>query len=145
MRTLKTTLLFLSIVLVSCSVGPKKINYGTDACHFCKMSIVSQQHAAQIVTAKGKVYMYDAIECMIQDLEERENQKIQHYLVCDFQNPSELIDAKNANYLISPSYPSPMGANLSAFTNEKYISELLGEEEGETYLWDDVKQVIETK
>lgn len=132
----------LSIVLLSCSISPKEINYGSDACHSCKMNIVSQQHAAQIVTSKGKVYLYDAIECMIQDLEEREKQKIEYYLVCDFQKPSQLIEAKEAKYLICPALPSPMGANLSAFKNKDEISNIQEANNCKTYGWKEIKEVI---
>ena len=59
------TILFLS--LAACTVAPVPINFGSDGCHFCKMTIVDKQHAAELVTSKGKAYKYDAIECMIDD------------------------------------------------------------------------------
>ena len=66
MKTLKHYI-FISLLLLvfSCNVSPKPIDYGSDGCHFCKMTIVDKVHAAEIVTKKGKVYMFDATECMI--------------------------------------------------------------------------------
>ncbi len=66
----------LSFLLVSCKVEESPINYGKDACKYCKMKIVDQQHAAEIVTKKGKPFKYDAIECMVRDIkDEKEKMK----------------------------------------------------------------------
>ncbi len=64
---MKFVLLLLSLLffVVGCSVEESPINYGKDACNFCKMNIVDKQHAAEIVTSKGKPFKYDAIECMV--------------------------------------------------------------------------------
>ncbi len=112
-------ILSLTVIFASCSIEPSKIEYGTDACHFCQMTIVEKTHAAQIVTKKGKSYKYDAVECMLNDLEDRDNSTIALFLVTDYLNPTNLIDAKMATYLISPAIKSPMGANLSAFKTKE--------------------------
>ena len=53
-----TILIGVITMLLACSVEPKPINYGRDACHFCKMTIVDNQHAAEIITLKGKAFKY---------------------------------------------------------------------------------------
>ena len=40
----------LLLLTTGCKVEPKPIAYGKEGCHFCSMTIVDQQHAAQIVT-----------------------------------------------------------------------------------------------
>ena len=60
----------LLFTVSSCEVKPVPINFGTDTCHFCKMTIVDQQHAAQYVTKKGKQFKFDAVECLLNDLSE---------------------------------------------------------------------------
>lgn len=107
----------LSIAFYSCEIKPQEINYGKDFCQYCRMTIVDQQHAAQVVTQKGRVYKYDAIECMINDLKDWDRPVVELYLVADYEQPGTLIDAQKAAYLISEEIPSPMGANLSAFTS----------------------------
>ena len=109
----------LLLVFTSCNVGPEAINYGSDGCHFCKMTIVDKIHAAEVVTAKGKVYKFDATECMINFLNEFDTSTIALYLSNNFTNPEELIDATQATFLISKNVPSPMGAFLSAFKNKE--------------------------
>src|SRR5690606_18561210 len=111
--------IFLSIITLlfaSCNVSPQPINFGSDACHFCNMTIVDRQHASQLVTTKGKAFKYDAIECMVHSLQDEfKNTEMAHYLVADFNQPGELTDATKASYLVSEKLQSPMGANLSAF------------------------------
>ena len=104
--------------IMGCSVSPKPIDYGHIACHYCSMTIVDKQHAAQLVTTKGKVFNFDAVECMMNQLKDDQTE-MALFLVNDFDRPGELVDAKNATYLISENIPSPMGAFLSAFSEEK--------------------------
>ncbi len=106
-------------VLMSCTVKPQKIEYGKDACSFCKMSIVETKFAAEIVTNKGRASKYDAVECMLNDIKDKEEKSLAYILVTDYSNPKQLIDATKATYLISKEIKSPMGANLSAFVNKK--------------------------
>ena len=127
--------LSLLLLLVGCEIKPEKINYGTDACHFCKMTIVDTQHAAQFVTTKGKAYKFDAIECMVNQLKSWDGPKIKLTLVSDYSNQAELIDAKDATYLISESIPSPMGAFLSSFKKKENAERIKSESGGEILTW----------
>jgi copper chaperone NosL len=57
--------IFIMIMLIACNPERKPIQYGEDKCAFCRMSIVDQRFGGEIVTQKGKVYMFDAVECMV--------------------------------------------------------------------------------
>jgi len=144
MKTLKiiTTLVVLGL-LWSCNISPKPIEYGQDACHFCKMTIVDKMHAAEVVTAKGKVYKFDATECMINFLNEFDTSTIALYLSNNFTNPEELIDATQATFLISKNVPSPMGAFLSAFKNKEDAIKLQAKKDGEIYSWESLLKKFE--
>ncbi len=137
------TVLTLLIVGISCSVEPTEINYGKDGCHFCKMTIVDNQHAAQIVTTKGKAYKYDAIECMLNDLKQRNEADIALFLINDYSEPGKLIPAQTAVYLISREIPSPMGAFLSGFSSEEKAAKVKAEHGGTLYNWASVKKEME--
>ena len=130
-----STILFL-LLIASCSTGPKPINYGEDACEFCRMTIVDNQHAAQLVTQKGKNYKYDAIECMVNDLNSWKRPPVKFHLVADYTNPGTLTDALTASYLISEEIPSPMGANLSAFSSESERNKTQKSAGGERLNWE---------
>lgn len=135
--------LFLSLVfLASCgNPEPQPIEYGKEQCYYCKMNIVDNQHASEIVTKKGKAFKYDAIECMLNDLANRDDSEIALYLVCDYAQPGVLIDATQAHFLISKEIPSPMGANLSAFKSEQTAQKTQKEKTGDVYDW----EILRTK
>lgn len=133
-------LAFALLLLISaCAVEPQPINYGQDACHYCKMNIVDSQHAAEYVTAKGKVYKFDAIECMLNQMRDVDQSSIALYLVTDYAQPGELVDAQTGTYLISESIPSPMGAFLTGFSTEENAVSTHKEVDGELYKWDQLK------
>lgn len=120
---------------VSCDVKPKEISYGEAACDFCRMTIVDNQHAAQLVTNKGKVFNFDAAECMINYTNEIDNNTIGLLLVSDYNHPGILIDVESATFIISKAIPSPMGANLSAFSDSEDAEKIQKEKGGNLYDW----------
>lgn len=132
-----TTLVLIAtaLLLTACSVEPEPIAYGSDACVFCRMTIVDKTHAAQMVTKKGKQYKYDAIECLVQHLPDWELETIAHLKVADFGAPGVMVDAETATYLISPGIRSPMGANLSAFGHPDAAEAARVEHSGELHAW----------
>lgn len=139
----KPTLFSILVIfgLISCEVKPSEINYGTDSCHFCKMTIVDQSYAAQIVTTKGRAYKYDAIECMVQSMPQWQSSDLQYLLVTDITTPKKLIDATKAYYLISDALPSPMGANLSGFQREQDRNQYLLGNSDRGLNWQELKEI----
>lgn len=139
-------LFIVSILLMSsCAISPEPIVYGSDGCHFCSMTIVDQQHAAQFVTKKGKSFKFDATECMMNQLRAIDNNTIALFLVTDYENPGALIDATTATYLISENIPSPMGAYLSAFKSKEVAENVKNENQGELYTWESLKEKFKKK
>ena len=145
-KTLKKLTAFVALfIMLGCSVGPQPIEYGQDGCHFCKMTIVDKLHAAEIVTKKGKVYKFDATECMINFLDEFDISIVKLYLSNNYSNPEELIDATKATFLISENVPSPMGAFLSAFKNKEDAIKVQAEKSGEIYTWNELLTHLKNK
>lgn len=140
----QTLLLFLvGLLFTACSKTANPINYGEDACDFCSMTIVSNTHAAQLVTEKGKNYKFDASECMIHFLESKiQEDQMLYILSANFLEPGELLDAKSASFLISENIPSPMGAFLSATSDEAEAKKLQEKHGGEVYTWEQIKKII---
>jgi len=133
------TLILISLFLASCTVEESPILYGKDACHYCMMNIVDKQHAAEIVTKKGKPFKYDAIECMMREIEESDEGSIELFLITDYFSPGKLVDATKATYLISENLPSPMGANLTGFQSKSKAEEVHREKGGTLYSWNELK------
>ncbi len=124
----------------SCSVEPAPIQYGDDHCNFCDMTVVDKTHAAEYTTKKGKSYVFDAIECMVNQMKQKNNEdKMAFILVADYSHPGTLIDAKTATFIITPEIKSPMGANISALPDTKTAQELQVKYGGELYNWEQLK------
>ncbi len=127
--------------LSACSPQPQDIHYGEDMCSYCKMTIVDRQHAAEAVTNKGRVYKFDAIECLLNYVEDQGGEEqFAYLLVNNYQQPGELIPAQQSHYLISNAVPSPMGAYLSAFQGAAEAAQMKTDKGGQTYDWDALQQ-----
>ncbi|KAA3625712.1 MAG: hypothetical protein DWP94_00245 [Flavobacterium sp.] len=127
-------------LLISCQVSPGKIDYGEQSCHFCRMTIVDRQHAAQFVNDKGKTYNFDATECLINFLNGVDKEDIGLLLVSDYKLPESLIEAESASFIISEEMPSPMGANLSALSTKAEAEAILQNKKGKIYSWNELLQ-----
>ncbi|WP_340075172.1 nitrous oxide reductase accessory protein NosL [Leptobacterium sp. I13] len=144
---MKKTLILLLLIysLCACSIQPKEIEYGTDSCHYCEMTIVDKLHAAEIVTNKGKVFKFDATECMINHFHETSDTPVALFLSTNYTQPGELMDATKATFLISEAVPSPMGENLSAFKDEKDVLKLKKDKGGIVLSWEELLNRFERK
>lgn len=136
------TLLSFLLLLTACSTTIQDIDYGMDACDFCRMGIVDKSHSAQVVTSKGKNYKFDAIECMILFSNEHKDADYSHVLVAELINPGSLINAKNATFIISKNIPSPMGASLSALKTTEEAEKIIKEQTGELYNWEEINSKL---
>jgi len=127
-------------LFTACTPTAEPVSFGEDMCAHCKMTIVDEPFAAEVVTQKGKVFKFDAIECMMQFLQKKQSDKMALMLVRDFENPKEWQDATQCNYLISKELPSPMGAGLSAWLSKENAAAMQAEKGGEVYDWAGLKQ-----
>jgi len=130
-------LLFLTI---SCSVKERPVSYGSDECAYCKMTIMDHRYGAELVTQKGKVYTFDAAECLVEYLYRYEGsaEDFAYLLVTSYTEPDQLIDANSATFLVSKKMPSPMGAYLTAFSSRDVAKEYQNRNEGDLFTWDEL-------
>lgn len=126
------------LLLFGCKREPKLIQYGTDACHFCRMTIVDKIHGAEMITDKGKVYKFDAAECLVHYKSELEDTEDYIFLSNYFESPGDFVEMKNARFLISKQLPSPMGAFLTAFKSKEVALELKKQKGGEVYSFEEI-------
>lgn len=134
--------ILIVLYLFACSVEPKPIDYGHDNCQFCDMTIMDNKHAAEVVTTKGKIYKFDAIECMIRYIDRTTEQEYAYQLISDFSNPGELINAEQSTFIISKNLYSPMGAFLSGFATNEQAQLTLTEKGGTLYNWEHIQNQI---
>jgi copper chaperone NosL len=108
------------------------------------MTIVDRQHAAEIVTQKGKIFKFDAVECMVNAREEIGADNIAQYLCNTYDAPGELTDATTASFLVSKAIPSPMGANLTAFSEAEAAKRTMDEFNGSLYNWNSLLSYLKS-
>lgn len=114
-----TLLMVLTIGLMSiaaCSTpGPRPIVMNKDVCAFCKMTINNAQFCSQLVTQKGRIYVFDDMRCMIGYKKENTQVTYDHFYIADFSNPNVFVDVEKATLIQSDSLRSPMGGNMAGF------------------------------
>lgn len=139
--------MIVPLFMASCSIDPEPINYGKDQCEHCRMTIMDNKFGAEIITNKGKIFKFDAAECMINFVKQGKikDEDVIKYVVIDVSKPGVFVDAKSASYLISPNFPSPMGANLSAFGNKSDAESYQKNYQGEIKSWDEILIKLQAK
>ncbi|MDW8332453.1 MAG: nitrous oxide reductase accessory protein NosL [Cyclobacteriaceae bacterium] len=117
--------LIAAAIISACSVKPEPIQYGSDMCHTCKMTIMDRKFGGEVVTEKGKIYKFDDLNCMINFLNSGylEEREVAFRLVIDYAQPAKLIDATQAFYLKSNEIRTPMASRLAAFESDKVMEE----------------------
>lgn len=118
MRVLMTVL--LTAFSFGCSTGPEPIVFGKDQCAFCKMTIADPGFGGELVTDKGRIYKFDATECMVDYVYENDIE-FSDKLVIAFDDPKKLHPVDSLSFVIDEKYKSPMGANLAAFRNRNTV------------------------
>jgi copper chaperone NosL len=133
-------ILLFVILFVSCSQNPESLVYGTDVCHFCKMTLVDKKFGAELVTNKGKVYKFDDVNCLLNfyNSGQEDEQGYKHKLVIDYLNPEKFVDATEAFYLKSSEIRSPMNSQVAAFSSKKDMDQYKKSWNGIYLAWGEV-------
>lgn len=134
--------IIITLIFTGCIGSQEKITYGSDMCYYCKMSIIDNKHAALAVTEKGKVFHFDAIECLVPFLQMKADTKFRTLLVNDYENPGALLPAEESSFIISRSIPSPMGAFLSAFATKERAQTAIDKYGGDIFTWNELKLTL---
>ena len=142
-RTALTTAAIITMVFAtSCSTGPQPIQFGKDACDFCKMTILDQRFGGEVITGKGKVYKFDDIHCITSFLKSENSAKTNGagiYLL-DYNTPATFIKSGESFLLRSSELHSPMGSNTAAFATVAGREQSKQQVNGENVSWNDIKQ-----
>jgi copper chaperone NosL len=124
-RVAMRALLLPLVLLAACQPRPTPLQYGVDACHSCKMTLVDKKFGAEVVTKKGKVYVFDDANCMINFLnsDQLEGEDVAFKLIVDFAQPENLIPVEHTFFLKSDKIRTPMNSGVAAFETEKTMKE----------------------
>ncbi|MBX7044051.1 MAG: nitrous oxide reductase accessory protein NosL [Ignavibacteria bacterium] len=140
-------ILFSLLAVFGCSKETEPIEYGKDQCAHCRMTIVDNKFGAEMVTSKGKVYKFDAAECLVNFLNTGKvpESEAETLLVTNLESPGNFIDARSAAFLISPKLRSPMGENISAFSGRNAAEKFKEQYTGETYDWNSLVAMFRSR
>ena len=132
----------LTLSLSSCSTAPQPIRIGQDNCDFCKMTISDNRFGAEIITKKGKVYIFDDEHCIVAFLHSKKvtQQQIARIYFTDFTVPHQLINVEQAHFLQSPNLKSPMNGNIAAFSNEDSLNNIFPQFNGNKISWEEMQK-----
>jgi len=131
--------------LSSCTAKPEAFVYGKDGCHFCKMTIISPQFGAEILTKKGKVFKFDDMHCVVKFLKEEtvKSEDIAQTLAVNYQEQNDFVDATKATYIVSEQLRSPMNSNAAAFTDAEQAKKANGKFNGTIADWQTLYQQLQ--
>ena len=146
MRKLILLIIASILILTTCGNDPEPINFGEDNCAHCKMMITDEKYGAELVTDKGKIYKYDSVECLLEQLHKQtfREEQIASIWVIDFSNPRTLIDARSAFYTQNDEFRSPMGLNVQTFQTEDNFNKFFSENGGEKLNWSELMKFAGT-
>jgi len=66
-------------------------------------------------------------------------------LITDFNNPGNLVDARNSFYVKNDKFRSPMGLNVTAVNGEEQVQKFISENGGEKLSWVEVIELVKQR
>lgn len=120
--------------MIGCGIKPEPIAFGKDHCTYCRMNIADPKFGAELVTDKGRIFKFDALECMVPYLQENSDTEYAYIMAIAYDEPGELKPVENLKFVFSENFKSPMGGNIAG------LNETAPLEEGmEPFDWQKIK------
>ena len=127
----------LLLYVWACKPTPRPLNYHRDECVSCKMNVTDPRVSGQLVTHKGKVYAFDAIECMVEYyIQEGGDSIFYGAFINTHDYPEALKDATQATFLHTPALPTPMAININGFWSKEVSLQYRETYGGQLYSWE---------
>lgn len=120
-KILLTVPVFFTLFLFpSCKRSFQPIEYGKDACASCKMTIMDDRYATELIDSKGKVFKFDDLDCMKHFTEEKQISGDALFFVEDYLKKEKgALNAATCVFLHHDFFRSPMNGNYAAFATEE--------------------------
>lgn len=142
-KTSLTTILSIAMLaMVSCTTEPRAIKPGTDRCEHCKMTVTDSKFGGELITSKGKIYVFDDLSCMVIYHKQRKEKASANdrYFVVDYLGEMPFIPAEQAYFLKSETvFRTPMGSSTAAFGSLKKLEDYMRDKTpGELLEWSEL-------
>lgn len=131
----------LGVLVMACGVtGPVALDWGSDPCRHCHMTLVDQRFGAEVITTHGRVLVFDDAGCAANHLVAGGTPptEVSSVWVIDFTRPDTLIAAATAVFVRSDSLRTPMGSGVVAVPDRRSAERLAAETRGILLTWNDV-------
>ncbi|HET9513176.1 MAG TPA: nitrous oxide reductase accessory protein NosL [Gemmatimonadales bacterium] len=128
-------------VLAACGApGPTPIAYGSVECDHCHMTVTDPRFSAELVTRKGRVFVFDDPGCLADFLAGGSvpSEDIHSLWFSDFLEPDSLLEARDAVFLRSDSVRTPMNSGLIALRPGPRADSLRAAWGGALETWEDL-------
>ena len=138
---LGTAVAAAAVVAAGCArPAPRPIAWGEESCRHCHMTIADPRFAAELVTSKGLVYVFDDVGCLAAFLRGGTvaAAQVHSLLVYDYLRPDSLLDARRAVYLRADTLRTPMSSQLAALRPGPAADSLHASLGGELLAWDEL-------
>ena len=107
----------LLFMFLSCTgQQPRAVRLNEDECAYCKMTINDNRYTTQVVSKKGRQYLFDDISCMVLFRKDHPEIAFQQYYAADFCAPHDFTPVEMLTFISSDSLRSPMRGNIAGFT-----------------------------
>lgn len=135
-------LLFVSIGFISqaCRPQPRPIAFGKDACSHCRMIISDPKFGYQLVTTKGKVYVFDDLNCFWNFRIEQgfKDKQIAHSVVYLYDQPQNYVAVTEAYFVKADAIRSPMASGFAAFSSKAAADSLQIAWQAMPFSWEEI-------
>ena len=137
-------ILFLTLFFISCNTQPEPLVAGKDVCTYCKMPVAEIKFGGEIITAKGKIYKFDDLGCMINFIKSGmdSKEKVKDLLAVNYSNNQELLNVNEATFLISSNFHTPMNSGVVCFRSEKEAKKMEKDFPGNILSWQQLNQTL---
>ena len=139
---LAATLVLVTLSFSGCSNGPAPIQYGQDACDFCKMGFTDRRFGFELSTIKGKLHKFDDFHCLKEYIKGLPTGKkeIAAVYCLDFSGNGRMGRAEDGYYLQSPGFHSPMDGNIAAFLHRDSVEKYQKQFQAKSITWQELYQ-----
>ncbi|HVW60553.1 MAG TPA: hypothetical protein VHC48_10970 [Puia sp.] len=134
--------LLTTLIFTGCSTGPTPIQYGQDACDFCKMGFSDRRFGFELATTKGKLYKFDDFHCLKEYIKTLPDDKkdIASIYCIDFSGDGRMGLAEDSYFLQSPGFHSPMDGDIAAFLHRDSADKYQKQFQAKPITWKELYQ-----
>lgn len=134
----------VAVSLSACRTEPRPLVAGRDVCHNCKMPIADLRFGAELVSTKGKVHVFDDLNCMVHFMGRAAHKETQweHVMAVDFNQPGKVIDTQTSIFVYNTEMRTPMNSGVAAFRLSSEAMAFIDSTGGVLKSWEETKHLL---